>query len=61
MSSDNAIWCSNCNGTDFERTNGAFYCQSCGTESREHGPDFVYEAKPIAELGELCIQGALAP
>ena len=43
MSSDNAIWCSSCSGTDFDRTNGAFYCKSCGTESREHGPDFVYD------------------
>ena len=57
MSFDNLILCKVCNGRDFEPANGAFYCQSCSTECREHGQDFVYEeantslAEP-SELGE---------
>ena len=50
MSLNNSILCKVCNGIDFEPANGAFYCQSCGTESREHGQDFVYE--------ETCLQYA---
>ena len=45
MSIDNSIWCIVCSGRDFEPANGAFYCQSCGTESLEHGQDFIYEEK----------------
>ena len=44
MSLDSSIWCIVCSGRDFESANGAFYCQSCGTESLEHGQDFIYEA-----------------
>ena len=43
MSFDNSILCKVCNGRNFENANGAFYCQLCGTESYEHGQDFVYE------------------
>ena len=43
MSYDNSILCNNCNGRNFEPANGAFYCHSCGTESRAHGQDFVNE------------------
>ena len=44
MSLESSIWCIVCSGRDFESANGAFYCQSCGTESFEHGQDFIYEA-----------------
>ena len=45
MSLDSSSWCIVCSGRDFEPANGAFYCQSCGTESLEHGQDFIYEEK----------------
>ena len=56
MNIDNTIWCTVCSGRDFELANGAFYCQACGTESREHGQDFLYEKTNIAlaENSELC-------
>ena len=41
--SENSIFCTICNGEEFEKENGAFYCTSCGSESRKHGQDFVYE------------------
>ena len=43
MSFDNSIVCKVCSGGDFELASGAFYCKLCGTESPEHGQDFVYE------------------
>ena len=43
MSFDNSILCKVCSGGDFELASGAFYCKLCGTESPEHGQDFVYE------------------
>ena len=56
MSLDNSIWCIVCSGGDFEPANGAFYCQSCGTESLEHGQDFIYEAKEKnASLASLIV------
>ena len=56
MSFTNSILCKVCNGIDFEPANGAFYCQSCGTESREHGQDFIYEETCLqyAEPSEVC-------
>ena len=57
MSSQNSISCTVCNGRDFELANGFYYCQTenCGTESRAHGPDFVYEEinAAFAEPGEF--------
>ena len=53
MSYNNSIFCSVCNGIDFEQANGFFYCQSCGTESHEHGQDFVYE-ETYTEPSEFC-------
>ena len=54
MSLDNSE-CENCSGIYFEPANGAFYCQSCGAESRAHGQDFVNEETyhPFIEPSEL--------
>ena len=58
MTSQNSILCTVCNGRDFELANGFYYCQTenCGTESRAHGQDFVYEktCQPFAEPSEVC-------
>ena len=56
MSFDNSILCKVCSGRNFEKTNGAFYCQSCGSESRAHGQDFVYDktCPQLAESSEFC-------
>ena len=53
MSYNNSIFCAVCRGIDFELANGFFYCQSCGTESHEHGQDFVYE-EIYTEPSEFC-------
>ena len=54
MSYNHSILCTVCNGINFEPANGAFYCQHCGTESREHGQDFVYEETNTVEPSEFC-------
>ena len=56
MSSDNSILCKVCSGRNFEKANGAFYCQSCGSESRAHGQDFVHDetCPPFSEPSEFC-------
>ena len=35
--------CKNCNNTDFEAHNGAFYCTGCGCESPEQGKVWDYD------------------
>ena len=58
MNFDNSILCKVCSGKDFELVNGSYYCQAkdCGTESRAHGQDFVYEEAntSFAETSEFC-------
>ena len=40
---NNAKSCVSCSAKDFEAVNGSFFCTTCGSESLQHGKDFVYE------------------
>ena len=43
MNPNNPIYCKECNGSSFDNAHGAWWCEDCGLESIEHGPDLVYD------------------